>query len=632
MRFFSSLHRSPYWVFIFLALSCFSFLGFGLYHLGKFETSDERLWLASPEYGRVHRYWSAWKDRNWSRTYINDKPGVTTAIVAAPGLLFDKNPQEKLLRDENGARVYNPPYITHTLYFFRLPFLFLNAALILALFFLIRRFTGDDLIAVLSSIFMYLSPILIGMTQIVNPDTTLWSLVAVALFSYLNFLKERTFRFLVFATISAGFALLSKYSALLLFVFLYGLNFAALWFTAEPEETQEQFFEKTKRIFSGYLLFLLGSVTIFTLFIPALLADPTLITQGGIGVVRYTQVFFPLLLLLAGFYVVVLADALLVKSRFLFLLFSRLRVFRSPFTIIPSLIIALLLMSSFIVWTSHTQFGLTNIPYDSSKSKILPTLSLTNQLLLEARPITFTVTPLVLGGVLIALLWSSWSGRTVHLRFLLFTLTTFIIAFYIAVLAEKILVHARYSIMLYPLMTVLAAIGFSTLFSLWKNQKIILGTLGLLFIAGFSITFYTRPFYFNYLNTFLPESSSLTSSWGFGGYEAAQYLNALPHAKDLVVWTDYGGTCVFFVGKCIKANTINSWYQRNPGQYIDYAVVTRRGLEENKTYWDRIRRTQSIDEAPVWTLLINGRVDNFVKIYQSKGPTLLLTPKLNSKN
>ena len=39
------------------------------------------------------------------------------------------------------------------------------------------------------------------------------------------------------------------------------------------------------------------------------------------------------------------------------------------------------------------------------------------------------------------------------------------------------------------------------------------------------------PFYFSYTNDLLPKTYIINGAWGYGGYEAAQYMNNLPNAK-----------------------------------------------------------------------------------------------------
>ena len=56
------------------------YLFFGLSHLGQFVTADEHKWL----YERIPNYWEAIRDQKWKKTFINDKPGVSVAILGLP--------------------------------------------------------------------------------------------------------------------------------------------------------------------------------------------------------------------------------------------------------------------------------------------------------------------------------------------------------------------------------------------------------------------------------------------------------------------------------------------------------------------------------------------------------------------
>ena len=57
------------------------YLFFTLQHVGQFETADEHYWIYSPDGGRVQQYWHAVLTGDWVGTLINDKPGVTVALV-----------------------------------------------------------------------------------------------------------------------------------------------------------------------------------------------------------------------------------------------------------------------------------------------------------------------------------------------------------------------------------------------------------------------------------------------------------------------------------------------------------------------------------------------------------------------
>ncbi len=76
-------------VVLLLLASVAAFFAFGLFHLTKFETTDEHLW----KYGRIKQYWQAIGNQDWEKTYINDKPGVTIAIFSGVGLLFESDPE-----------------------------------------------------------------------------------------------------------------------------------------------------------------------------------------------------------------------------------------------------------------------------------------------------------------------------------------------------------------------------------------------------------------------------------------------------------------------------------------------------------------------------------------------------------
>ncbi|MEP7162262.1 MAG: hypothetical protein ABI747_00650, partial [Candidatus Moraniibacteriota bacterium] len=120
----------------------------------------------------------------------------------------------------------------------------------------------------------------------------------------------------------------------------------------------------------------------------------------------------------------------------------------------------------------------------------------------------------------------------------------------------------------------------------------------------------------NYMNGFLPKKMLLTDSWGYGGYEAAQYLNALPDAKNLTVWSDYYGVCEFLVGKCLTAYSFD-------GSKIkpDYYVLTRRGRIRYMSRYDRWEEKSGLiayqyydRPDPDWAVIIDGRPGNFVKV------------------
>jgi len=64
---------------------------------------------------------------------------------------------------------------------------------------------------------MALSPILVGMSQIINPDALFWVFSSASIFSYFALLKTDERKFIRLTALFLGASLLSKYTANILF-------------------------------------------------------------------------------------------------------------------------------------------------------------------------------------------------------------------------------------------------------------------------------------------------------------------------------------------------------------------------------------------------------------------------------
>jgi hypothetical protein len=105
-----------------------TFFSFGLFHLGKFETTDEHLW----KYERIGQYWQALAEQDWEKTYINDKPGVTVALISGIGLLREPHPEDSVHRpqpagDSRLFEAYQSDQSERVNVIFRLPILVFSA-------------------------------------------------------------------------------------------------------------------------------------------------------------------------------------------------------------------------------------------------------------------------------------------------------------------------------------------------------------------------------------------------------------------------------------------------------------------------------------------------------------------------
>ena len=126
-----------------------------------------------------------------------------------------------------------------------------------------------------------------------------------------------------------------------------------------------------------------------------------------------------------------------------------------------------------------------------------------------------------------------------------------------------------------------------------------------------------KAFYFNYTSGLLPQQYLITDAWGYGGYEAAKYLNSLPEAKNMHIWSDYNGVCLFFNGRC-EANYLTMKNIRKRSESVpnfDYFVSSRRGSILSHNLWESLPKeygSQLIQES-----IIGGRSENFIRIYKN---------------
>ncbi len=639
-----------------LLIAVIIFIGFGFFHLTKFETTDEHFW----KYDRIDKYFNGWREHDWKKTRINDKPGVTVALISGIGRVFipplksheDLSAKEKnsfVLPNGHRKSFYNFFHTDWTEKInlaLRLPLLLFNGLLMLPLmFFTLRRAFGKQ-IADWGIILIGSNPILIGISQIINPDALLWSFSTVALFSFIALLKTNERKFIFLTGLMTGLALLSKYTANLLFVFyalvyiLYTLN-ASLKYKSSLKEMLLDYGRRMLIIIAtawGIVISLMPAVLIIprhflyaTIYSPVFQSPIKILTTllhlnnlFYLGNGHYRTIplgLFSLVIFLSLF--VILPPIVLV----IFKKYPKIVKLIGNFFIIFLLLIFTL---SFInAWFNTPLFSLDNLKENSLSSDVLKFKQLrgqpfllfwTNALLIQAQNFIFSLRdwlmPILLGGFLITLK----NSKSKKLNWFIYFSAIIPFVFFIGGLFANIFVNIRYSLMLYPIFMVIGAIALVEI-----NKKItsrfyqkVLFFMILLF--SFISLWQTKPFYFNYTNNLLPHKYVVTDAWGYGLYEAAQYLNSLPNAQNVTAWSDQEGLCQFFVGKCIRGHKIYTYYVKP-----DYILITRRGYITKRPVVRSINRqrttldlskpySQTSLSSPVWQLNIGGRPKNFVKI------------------
>jgi hypothetical protein len=633
------------------------FVAFGFFHLSKFETTDEHFW----KYDRIQKYYTGLHDgitkNDWKKTRINDKPGITVALLSGLGLPFAPDPQghsnialEESTRytdnDGNSVKLYDISFTEQTKrinFALRAPILLFNALILLPLLFYLLLKAFDLRVAQISILLIGLNPILIGISQIINPDAILWSTSAVALISFYAFLTHRQQKFIFICGVATGFALLSKYTANLLFVF-YPIIFILHTFLSDQKTSFMSYVKAVSTI-------AVSSWMIYALFLPAVIQNPAHFLYGTtyspvlsvlanpfISLTHTHDLFFtakddfrtmPLFLLSIVVFGILIIILPLIGTWFVTHFKKTTHVILKTTLLLYIVIISISLINA---WTGATFFPLENIKESSQQLEKLSFPQLTQYgeplhtlfaIAIQMQNMIFSLHPLVLLLSICTAVFLLLNKKIPHQPMIYFSFIATVI-FVGGGMLSDIFVNVRYGLMLYVPYAILATITLTYMlhdvlpqkFHHKKNFFALLATI--VVIQGITL-FDSAPYLFNYESVLLPKKYTVTDSWGYGVYEAAMYLNTLPNARDLIVWSDRDGLCEFFVGKCISPIKIDLDHTD-----IDYFVFTRRGIirkpfsiatsdPQKKVDRDSYYSAETFAH-PAWRLNINDRPGNYIII------------------
>lgn len=618
----------------FVSLTFLIYLSFGLYHINRFETADEHYWVYYPNGGRVFQYWDAVSKGNWAGTYVNDKPGITVALVSGLALLSEDG-RGDLYQDFGKFHEYDPGLSMERYALYRIPILIFNGTLSFFFLWAIWKMTGNSWLALWSWILILLSPVLLGISQIVNPDSLLWPLATAVILSFLLLLQKQEKKFVFLTAVFFGLSLLTKYTAIILIPFFYLAGAVHLWLNFE--KIGESMSRSVISFFRSIVVIIACSSIVFAIFLPAVLADPSKLLKST-EMIRSSGVVGTILGILS---VILLTDALFFGSRALSAIIKRTIFFRNY---LPKIICAVLIgIGIFTLINWGRRHGLVEelaaMSFDLERTSQFKKYDFYQQVLAQFRPLVFSLTPIVLLGIISVLArgilgrvnphtnstgieskylsvshdFNGKIGVGVKYSFLFLASLAFVVLFLSAMIQQKLLITFRYGIVLYPILSIMAAIGIWEVSQLLGGKKALFTMI--ILTASVASLWMIAPFYFNYANNFLYSGRNIADAWGYGGYEAAQYLNSLPDAENLVVWPDYRGFCPFFEGKCFKG--IKPFDPTDPE--VDYFVKTRKGSNGSKDRWDTLRREFLKDpKKPVWSMVIDGHPKNFIEIYEAK--------------
>lgn len=591
--------------------------GFGTYHLAKQAVVDEPLWT----FDRIPKYWKNIDERDWKGTNISDKPGITVALLSGIGLL-QEDPEKYESIHWKGDIYISDKNIEKMNFSLRFPIFLFSVLVLPAFYFLIERLLGKNT-ALFSIIFIGLSPILLGISRIINPDALIWIFVPLSILSYLNFIKIRKKWLLLLTGIILGFSLLTKYVSNILFIYFFGIIF--LEYILNLEKIGE-LREYIKTSLLNLAKITATSLVTFTLLFPAVWIKPQKLLTATI----FSEAFASSWPYFVGIIALILFDFSIFKSKGLEKILSFLKDKKHLLTrLILITFLALILATMINVYSGMQFFDFEQVlASPKSSSGITSDLGVT---LANFYSLIFGIHPLVLIFAILAIFFSFFKKNydTEDGKITIF-LIIFIFLYYIGSMVTNVALTVRYQIILYPLALMLAAIGANYLIKSFskKYAEVKLATAGQLFaVVILMITLYQiKPFYFSYASNLLPQEYVLNlKDMGDGSYEAAEYLNALPDAKNLSIWTDKRGVCVFFKGHCtstldfkkyISEGTIFDYYVVSTGRESRTTRTVNQKIGYNSPYIIRFDRLYDF-ATPDKEIVLAGRKSNYIKIINS---------------
>jgi hypothetical protein len=441
--------------------------------------------------------------------------------------------------------------------------------------------------------------------------------------------NTREKKFLLLTAVFTGLAMLSKYTAVTLFLF-YGLFlfFKIIFDNPEGSLKNSAYRRSAGDFLSIFLIFAL-SLGVFSVFLPAVFAKSRYLTKG-------LSQFMPISHLAAGISIIVSVlvflnwkkDYLEIIWKFL----AKYKKFLLHFSVLLFLGIIFAVIAN--VWSGQKfapfdtlrDAAYANEPKKFDFRPFLPRedswIKSAKIFFMEFYPFVFSLTPL---SFFLLIFFSVQILRGKIRRIFMpaaASIFLFFVFYFSSTLLVRVVTNVRYSIIIYPLFAYLSAIAFLELRDTFGRQSknFIFFAGSIVLISGIWAAWNIRPFYFNYTNFLLPKKFTIHHSWGHGSYEAAQFLNSLPDSKNLVVWSNTATFCPFFEGRCIYSRRIDLNIVRP-----DYLVISRRGeLKAGKRFVYKNDSGQN-EKSPdyyfeklqndyAWKLEIDNRPKNYVKI------------------
>ncbi len=610
---------------------------FALPRIDKYSSVDEPYWT----YKRISKFWTAVSERKWRSTNINDKPGITTAILAGPGLWsIDPMPYKSLRQEPKTQEVATA--IEKINFSFRLP-IYLTSLLFLLLFYFFLKKLFDTTIALLSLIFIGLSPIILGISLIINPDSLLWGFLPLTILAYLLHQKKsalnthvekidlandtpgkmfleivRQKKYLIAAGIFLGLSILTKYVANILYVYLLGLLFLEYIYNFHPRKKISDYLKKSML---EYLALIAISMAVFFILFPACWLMPAMVLKGTFLSPAFKSTW-PIFVIFLG---IIFADLVLFKNFFSAKIIDFLakykQVFKKTFSVL------LIFGTIFVIANVYSNMRFVDFEADIASPKGgsgFSAIRFISELSSNLYVLIFSLTPIVFLFFIWAIFTNSFRRVETDSKesAVVLYFSIFIVLYYIASEVNHVIATTRYQIAIFPLASIIAAIGLKQSLSRlpWENIKHSMRAnlaYALAIILSIGSLFLISPFFFNYASLLLPQKYVLNlKDMGDGSYEAARFLNTLPNAKDITIWSDKGAVCETFLGTCKVSFSKKDVLGTDFKYFVVSAGRKSRSLKMSAIFNDSVnfKKLYSSEESGIWRINIGGRANDFVKI------------------
>lgn len=591
-------------------------LGFGSYRIARFAAVDEALWTFG---GRISKYWTNIADRDWNGTRVSDKPGVTVSIISGAGLLFETPKDFKPVKIQ-GHTEHPKKDILKMNFALRFPLFLFTVLMLPVFFFFLERLFGERK-ALVSTVLIGTSPILLGMSRIINPDSLLWIFAPLSLISYFVFLKRGRFAYLCWAGIFLGLALLTKYVANILFIFFFGLIFLEYILMDKQARDNMDFATYIKKSFLHYVILTFVALALFYAVYPAVWIKPTRLLDATL----LSQAFKSTWPLFIGIIAFVFIDQWTLKNRVTKAILDATADKKHWLTtLVVSVFLASVLFSLANVVSDMRWYDFQTIL--ASPKTSYATTGFIGIFLGNFYPLLFGIHPIAFLAIVVFsvfLIRHASSPSDTYRSGLYFVV--FILLYYLGTTINHVATISRYQIMLFPIILILAGIALAIAIEIIGKRLPVIPfnafAFALLGVATFSLAV-SVPLYSGYVSDLLPTRYHTDiKDMGDGSYEAAEFLNHLPNAENITVWSDKNGVCTFFVGDCYSSFNFANLKEK----HIDYVVVSS-GRQSRTTKMiqgfvgsgkpDVIRFDEYYDRTDnlAWSIAIGGRPGNFVKV------------------